>query len=90
MNTPVFKIGDIIKIFTKDPHDNKVHATPFEGIVISIKGQGQDKTFTIQKNASSHVKVERIFSLASPAIEKINVIKSTRVRRAKLYYLRKK
>ena len=90
MNAPVFKIGDIIKVFTKDPHDNKVHATPFEGIVISQKGQGHDKTFTVRKNAAGHVKVERIFPLASPTIERINVLKSTHTRRAKLYYLRKK
>lgn len=85
-----FNVGDIIKVFTKDPQDNKVHATPFEGIVISIRGNKANKTFTIRKNASAQVAVERIFPIDSPIIEKIYVVKEGKVRRAKLYYLRKK
>lgn len=85
-----FRVGDVVKITTRDPHDNKVHATPFEGIVISTKGEGSGKTFTVRKLATGNVAVERIFPLASPFIQDIKVVKNTRVRRAKLFYLRKK
>lgn len=85
-----FRVGDVVKITTRDPEDTKkVHATPFEGIVISQKGEGINKTFTVRKLAADKVAVERIFPLDSPYIQNINVIKSTRVRRAKLYFLRK-
>ena len=90
MNPINFKAGDIVKVFTKDPQDNKVHATPFQGVVLLIRGQRQNKTFTVQKNASAGVDVERIFPINSPIIEKITVVKKGKVRRAKLTYFRKK
>ncbi|MBI3282495.1 50S ribosomal protein L19 [Candidatus Curtissbacteria bacterium] len=85
-----FKVGDVVKITTRDPQDHKVHATPFEGIVISIRGEGTNKTFTVRKLAADRVAVERIFPLGSPHIQNVKVVKSTKVRRAKLYYLRNK
>jgi large subunit ribosomal protein L19 len=85
-----FKVGDIIKVTTRDPKAGKVHATPFEGIVMGISGSGESKTFTIRKVASGNIAIERIFPLHSPAIEKISVVKPGHVRRAKLTYLRKK
>ncbi len=90
MNKPIFKVGDQIKVFTKDPQDNKVHPTPFEGLVIALRGGGENQTFTVRKIASDKVAVERIFSIGAPTIESIKVIKYHQVRRAKLYYLRKK
>lgn len=90
MNSLNFKAGDIIKVFTKDPQDNKVHATPFQGTVVSIRGEKGSKTFTVIKNASAGIDVERIFPLNSPSIEKITVVKKGKVRRAKLTYLKKK
>ncbi len=89
MDTTNFKVGDIIRVFTKDPQDNKVHATPFEGVVISLRGQKESRTFIVRKRGADGVFVERIFPVASPSIEKITVVKSTGARRAKLYYLRK-
>ena len=83
-----FKIGDVVKVTTRSGEGEKVHATTFEGIVIAIRGQNSGKTFTVRKVASAAVVVERIFPLASPYIESIKVIKSTKVRRAKLNYLR--
>lgn len=85
-----FKVGDIIRVFTKSTEDKKVHATSFEGVVMALRGEKTDKTFTVRKNASDGVAVEKIFTLASPSIEKIDIVKSTVVRRAKLYYLRNK
>jgi len=88
-NTAI-KVGDVVKITTRDPEGAKVHATPFEGLVIAIRGEGSGRTFTVRKQAADKVMVERIFPLNSPLIQNIKVIKQTRVRRAKLYYLRKK
>lgn len=85
-----FKVGDIIRVFTKNTEDKKVHATSFEGIVMALRGEKSDKTFTVRKNASDGIAIEKIFTLASPNIEKIDLVKSTTVRRAKLYYLRNK
>lgn len=85
-----FKIGDVVKVTTRSPDEKKVHATTFEGMVIAIRGQNSGRTFTVRKMASAGVAVEKIFPLVSPHIENIKVVKSTKVRRAKLYYLRKK
>lgn len=85
-----FKVGDLVKVTTRDPADSKVKLTPFEGMVIALRGEGADKTFTVRKLAADKVAVERIFPLASPYIQDIKVVKQTRVRRAKLYYLRRK
>lgn len=85
------RVGDIIKVTTRDPRSSKVHATPFEGVVISFRGEGENKTFTVRRVAQGNIAVERIFPFASPLIENIKVVKKgVKVRRAKLYYLRKK
>jgi large subunit ribosomal protein L19 len=88
--TDVFKVGDLVKVTTRDPKENKVHATPFEGIVIAFRGTGDSKTFTVRRVGAMKVAIERIFPFKSPAIESIKVIKSNNVQQAKLYYLRKK
>ena len=84
-----FKAGDIVRVIFKIPKGAKTRPTPFEGLVIGIKGNLQDRTFTVRKNASQRVTVERIFPIDSPSIENIDIIKPSKVRRAKLYYLRK-
>ena len=86
-----FKVGDLVKVTTRDPKENKVHATPFEGTVISLRGTGDNKTFTVRRVGAMKVAIERIFPLGSPAIESIKVLKSAvGVRSSKLYNLRKK
>ncbi|HLA03815.1 MAG TPA: 50S ribosomal protein L19 [Patescibacteria group bacterium] len=85
-----FKVGDIVKVIFKIPEGAKTRPTPFEGMVIAVKGNLTNKTFTVRKNASQRVVVERIFAIESPSIENINVVKKSKVRRAKLYYLRKR
>ncbi|RPI66577.1 MAG: 50S ribosomal protein L19 [Ignavibacteriales bacterium] len=84
---PQFNSGDHVKIHVRVIEGDKERLQPFEGDVISIRGEGVNKTFTVRK-ISSGVGVERIFPLYSPKIAKIEVLKKGQVRRAKLYYLR--
>lgn len=84
-----FEIGDTVKVHQKIIEGDKTRIQVFEGIVIGRRGGGSRETFTVRK-LSYGVGVERIFPLHSPLIEKIEVVRKGDVRRAKLYYLRKK
>jgi large subunit ribosomal protein L19 len=84
---PVFNPGDHIRVHVKVIEGDKERTQSFEGDVISIRGSGVSKTFTVRK-ISSGVGVERIFPLYSPKIAKIELLKQGDVRRAKLFYLR--
>lgn len=84
---PKFNPGDRVKVHVKVIEGDKERIQPFEGDVISIRGSGLNKTFTVRK-LSSGVGVERIFPFNSPKISKIEVVREGNVRRAKLYYLR--
>ena len=83
-----FKAGDNITVYYKIKEGDKERTQFFKGDVIQKKGNGQTKTFTIRK-ISNGIGVERIFPLNSPMIEKIELNKAGRVRRAKIFYLRK-
>ena len=85
---PDFKVGDRIRIQVRVTEGDKERLQPFEGDVIGMRGNAMDRTFTVRK-ISSGVGVERIFNYNSPKIAKIDVVKEGRVRRAKLFYLRK-
>ena len=63
---------------------------PFEGIVLAIRGRGENKSFTVRRIGVMNIGIERIFPLSSPLLTKIEVKKKTSVRRAKLSYLRNK
>ncbi|MGE5680849.1 MAG: 50S ribosomal protein L19 [Bacillota bacterium] len=84
---PAFNPGDHIRVHVRVIEGDKERIQPFEGDVISIRGGGLSKTFTVRK-ISSGVGVERIFPMNSPKIAKIEVLKQGDVRRAKLFYLR--
>lgn len=84
---PEFNPGDRIKIHVRVIEGDKERIQPFEGDVISIRGNGASKTFTVRK-VTSGVGVERIFPMYSPKISKIEVLKKGDIRRAKLFYLR--
>ncbi|MEO0114660.1 MAG: 50S ribosomal protein L19 [candidate division WOR-3 bacterium] len=86
---PKFKPGDIIKVYHKIFEGDKERIQTFQGTVIQIRGSKDSKTFTVRK-ISRGIGVERIFPLNSPLITKIELKKSTKVRRAKLYFLRTK
>ncbi|HQJ47121.1 MAG TPA: 50S ribosomal protein L19, partial [Ignavibacteriaceae bacterium] len=84
---PEFNPGDHIRVQVRVIEGDKERFQSFEGDVISIRGSGLSKTFTVRK-MSGGVGVERIFPLNSPKIAKVEVLKQGDVRRAKLYYLR--
>jgi len=85
---PQFKAGDTISVGVKVVEGGRSRTQIFEGVVIKISsGSGLDKTFTVRK-ISSGIGVERIFPFHSPNVINIKVLKSGKVRRAKLYYLR--
>ncbi|GAQ26276.1 MULTISPECIES: 50S ribosomal protein L19 [Tepidanaerobacter] len=85
---PDFRPGDTVKVYTKVVEGGRERIQVFEGIVIARKGGGLRETFTVRK-ISYGVGVERVFPLNSPRIDKIEVVKKGKVRRAKLYYMRK-
>ncbi len=86
---PQFGVGDTVKIMTKIPEGDKVRLHPFEGVVISVKGSGPNSVFTVRK-VSYGEGAERVFNLFSPNIDRIEVIRRGKVKRAKIYYLRQK
>ncbi|MDD2679939.1 MAG: 50S ribosomal protein L19 [Candidatus Omnitrophica bacterium] len=87
---PKFGVGDTVKVLTKIPEGpDKVRLHPFEGVVISKEGSGAREHFTVRK-VSYGEGIERVFPLYSPSIERIELIRSGKVKRAKLYYLRSK
>lgn len=87
-----FGIGDTVKIIQTIKEGEKTRKQVFEGIVLKVRGRQENKSITVRRMGVGQVGIERIFQLISPAIEKIEVVRQgTRgVRRAKLYYLRKK
>lgn len=86
-NAENFSVGDTVKVFFKIVEGTTERVQVFEGIVIAKNNSGVRKTFTVRK-ISYGVGVEKIFPVHSPRIEKIEVLRRGRVRRAKLYYLR--
>lgn len=85
---PDFRAGDTVGVNVKVVEGGKERIQRFEGVVLSKRGSGTNSTFTVRK-VSSGIGVERIFPLHSPTIANIVVTRRGKVRRAKLYYLRK-
>jgi len=86
-NVANFKIGDQVKVHVKIKEGNRERIQVFEGFVIKRQNAGSNETFTVRK-ISYGVGVERTFPIHSKTIDKIEVMRSSKVRRAKLYYLR--
>ena len=84
---PDFGAGDTITVYYEIREGEKTRTQFFRGVVIQVKGTGVTKTFTIRK-MSGTVGVERIFPLNMPALQKIEINKKGRVRRARIYYFR--
>jgi len=86
-NVPEFKPGDSVRVHVRVVEGDKQRIQIFQGVVISRRGGGTRESFTVRKISGS-VGVERIFPMSSPNVDKIEVVRRGRVRRAKLYYLR--
>jgi large subunit ribosomal protein L19 len=87
---PEIKAGQTIRVYQKIKEGAKERIQPFEGLVIATKhGKGLDGTFTVRK-ISEGIGVERVYPLHSPTIDKIEILKISKVRQAKLYYMRER
>jgi large subunit ribosomal protein L19 len=86
-NVPQFNIGDTIKVHVKIKEGDKSRIQVFEGTVIAKKHGGISETFTVRRVAHG-CGIERVFPLHSPVVDKVEIVRSGKVRRAKLYYLR--
>jgi large subunit ribosomal protein L19 len=84
---PAFRPGDTVSVHVRVTEGDKERIQVFQGVVIARRGGGTRENFTVRK-ISGGVGVERIFPLHSPVIDKIDVVRRGKVRRAKLYYLR--
>lgn len=84
---PEFRAGDTVRVHVKVVEGTRERVQAFEGVVIERRGGGLRETFTVRR-VSYGVGVERVFPLHSPRLEKIEVVRRGKVRRAKLYYLR--
>lgn len=84
---PAFKAGDTITVYYEIKEGQKTRTQFFKGVVIQLRGTGATKTFTIRK-MSGEVGVERVFPINMPALQKIEVNREGRVRRARIYYFR--
>ncbi|MGN0711513.1 MAG: 50S ribosomal protein L19 [Anaerovoracaceae bacterium] len=86
---PQFKVGDTVKVHIKIKEGNRERIQIFEGFVLKMQNGGISKTFTVRRIASG-VGVEKTFPINSPKIDKIEVVREGRVRRAKLNYMRER
>ncbi len=86
---PEFRVGDTLKIHLRVKEGDKTRTQIFEGTCIRRRGTGVGASFTVLKETHGDI-VEKIFPLYSPTIEKISLVRKGKVRRAKLYHLRKK
>ena len=84
-----FNVGDTVKVYAEIKEGEKTRIQVFEGTVIKVQGHGARETFTVRK-LSNGIGVEKTFPLHSPKIEKIEVVRKGRVRRAKLNYMRQR
>jgi len=86
---PKFNVGDTVKVFSKIVEGGKERVQGFEGIVIKRQGGGNRETFTVRRIVQG-IGVERTFPVHSPRVERVQVLRYGKVRRAKLYYLRQR
>ena len=84
---PVLNVGDTVKVHVRVKEGNRERIQVFEGIIIKVQGGGVNTTFTVRR-VSYGVGVEKTFLLHSPAVEKVEVVRVGKARRAKLFYLR--
>ena len=86
---PVLNVGDTVKVHVRVKEGNRERIQVFEGIIIKVQGGGVNQTFTVRKT-SYGVGVEKTFLVHSPLVEKVELVRVGKARRAKLYYLRER
>jgi len=86
----VVHVGDLVRLHLKIKEGEKERIQVFEGLIISIRGRGENQTFTVRKIAAGNIGVERIFPSNFPNLAKVEIKKPGNVRRAKLYFIRYK
>ena len=86
---PEFNVGDTVRVSVRIKEGEREHIKAFEGTVIAKKHGGVAETFTVRRTAYG-VGIERVFPVNSPFVEKVEVVRTGRVRRAKLFYLRER
>ncbi len=87
-NAPDLRVGDTVKVHNRIVEGNNERVQVFQGTVIGLAGSGPSESVTVRKIGAHGVGVERVFRLHSPRVEKIEVVRGGKVRRAKLYFLR--
>lgn len=87
-NIPALQAGDTVRVHNRIVEGERERVQIFQGVLIRLHGGGTNASFTVRRIAAHGVGVERTFALQSPRIEKVEVLRHGRVRRAKLYFLR--
>lgn len=85
---PQLRAGDTVKVHARIVEGDKERIQIFQGIVIRLRGGGNDANFTVRRIASHGIGVERTFLLKSPRVDKIEILRRAKVRRAQLYFMR--
>jgi large subunit ribosomal protein L19 len=87
---PELRAGDTVKVHVRIVEGQRERIQVFQGVVIRLRGGANERNFTVRRIASHGVGVERTFLLKSPRVEKIEIMRRAKVRRAQLYYLRER
>ena len=87
---PQLRPGDTVRVYNRIVEGDRERVQVFQGVVMRLRGGGLNARFTVRRIASHGVGVERTFFLASPRLEKVEVLRHAHVRRAQLYYLRQR
>lgn len=87
-NVPELKPGQTVRVMVKVVEGARERLQPFEGVVIKVVNGGVNRSFTVRRLASHGIGVERTFLMASPRIDKVEILREGKVRRARLYFLR--
>ena len=89
-NIPDIRVGDVVRVHIRIVEGERERVQAFQGLVIAMSKGGVNRNFTVRRIAAHGVGVERTFLLHSPRIERVEVLRHSKVRRAKLYYLRER
>lgn len=87
---PEIEVGDTVRVYVRIVESGKERTQPFQGVVIRARKGGNNASFTVRRIASHGVGVERTFLVNSPRLDKIDILRRSKVRRAQLYYLRER